>query len=89
MRGIVNGRVEVRLDKSRLQVRFEAARGEAVEVDVFDPMGNRVRSGAFLAGNIEAQSWSADLAGISHGVYAVRVGAGRDGIRQTRFMYGN
>lgn len=77
------------MDESRLQVRFEAARGEAVAVDVFDPTGNRVRSGAFLAGNAEVQSWNVDLAGISHGVYAVRVGAGRDGIRQTRFMYGN
>ena len=88
-RGFAGDRAEARLDKSRLQVRFKASRGQTVKADVFDPMGNRVRSGSFLVGSAEIQTWSVDLAGIPRGVYTVRVEAGRDGIRQARFMYGN
>ncbi len=89
VQGRAGAPTEVRLDGSRLQVRFEASRGEAVVVDVFDPKGNRVRSGAFRAANADVQSWSVDLSGIPRGVYAVRVDAGRDGIRHAGFMYGN
>jgi len=74
------------VDNSRLQVEFQASRGEAVSVGVFDLRGIQVRSGSFRAGTDGLQSWSTDLAGLPRGIFAVRVGVGGRAAEQVTFL---
>lgn len=77
-----------RVDNSRLVVSFTAPVGTPVSVSIRDLQGNQVRSARFQAGAEPVQSWTTQLAGLPHGLYAIRLeAAGTTG--QTKFLHGN